>query len=124
MGDDKPFVNLTGNNVMSVPYRGQPYFVSEFGGFKWVAEAMSDAETRAAWGYGSAPESLEDFYRRFEAVCTILLDNPYMFGYCYTQLTDIFPEENGIYTFHRKAKFDNARLREIQTRAAAIEKET
>ena len=29
----------------------------------------------------------------------MLLDNPNMFGYCYTQLTDIYPEENGIYTF-------------------------
>jgi hypothetical protein len=41
------------------------------------------------------PRRPEDFYRRFEAVCDILLDNPDHFGYCYTQLTDIYPEENG-----------------------------
>ncbi len=113
--------------VWSVPYRGQPYFVSEFGGFKWKpgTEIKSAAENmrerNVSWGYGSDPDSLDDFYARFEAVCDVLLDNPHMFGYCYTQLTDIFPEENGIYFFDRTSKFDNARLHAIQTRRAAIE---
>jgi beta-galactosidase/beta-glucuronidase len=115
--EDKPFINLHGSGDMSLAYRGQPYFVSEFGGFKW-ATSPGSSET---WGYGSDPTSLEDFYTRFEAVCTILLDNEDMFGYCYTQLTDIYPEENGIYTFDRRAKFDNARLKAIQQRTAAIE---
>jgi hypothetical protein len=44
-----------------------------------------------------------------------------MFGYCYTQLTDVFQEQNGIYTFDRKHKFDLPRLRTIQGRTAAIE---
>ena len=51
----------------------------------------------------------------------MLLDNPHMFGYCYTQLTDVYQEQNGIYTFDRRAKFDLERLRRIQGRAAAIE---
>lgn len=120
MADDKPFVNPSTNdpNQWSVPYQGQPYFVSEFGGFKWSVEKASDS-----WGYGSAPTSLDDFYYRFEAVCNILLDNPYMFGYCYTQLTDIFPEENGIYTFDRQSKFDLPRIKAIQERIAAIEEQ-
>ncbi len=96
--------------IWSVPYRGQPYFVSEFGGFKWNPhdarqERRGEPEERTtSWGYGSDPTSLEDFYRRFEAVCDVLLDNPSMFGYCYTQLTDIYPEENGIYAFDRDAQ--------------------
>ncbi len=119
MAEDKVFINPhpTDSNRWSVPYRGQPYFVSEFGGFKWSVE-----KDKVSWGYGSAPTSLDDFYYRFEVVCNVLRDNPYMFGYCYTQLTDVYPEENGIYTFTREAKFDNARLRQIQQRAAAIEK--
>jgi len=36
-------------------------------------------------------------------------------------LTDIYPDQNGSYTFNRQAKFDNARLRAIQGRVAAIE---
>jgi len=45
-----------------------------------------------------------------------------MFGYCYTQLTDVFQEENGVFFFDRSPKFDLERLRAIQQRAAAIER--
>ena len=118
MGEGKVFAN--DGVKWSVPYEGQPYFVSEFGGFKWVVESEQKlADT--SWGYGGGPTSLEDFYTRFEAVCDVLLDNPHMFGYCYTQLTDVHPELNGIYTFDRRPKFDAARLKAIQTKRAAIE---
>lgn len=115
-----PFLNAEGGHAISVPYRNQPYWVSEFGGFRWVPEAQRDSST-GTWGYGSDPTTLEDFYGRFKAVCDILLDNPDMFGYCYTQLTDVYPELNGIYTFDRRKKFDLVRLHAIQTRRAAIE---
>ena len=104
----------------SVPYEGQPYWVSEFGGFKWILEE-DRAGAGETWGYGGSPTSLEEFYDRFQAVCDVLLDNPLMFGYCYTQLTDITPELNGIYTYDRRLKFDAARLKAIQTKPAAIE---
>jgi len=55
-------------------------------------------------------------------LCNVLLDNPLMFGYCYTQLTDVFQEQNGIFFFDRSAKFDLKRLKRIQTKKAAIEK--
>ena len=114
--------------VWSVPYRGQPYWVSEFGGFKWNPQvsAKSAAENtlnrKSSWGYGSDPQNPDDFYARFEATCHILLDNEWMFGYCYTQIWDTYPEENGLYFFDRSPKFDASRLRAIQERVAAIEK--
>jgi hypothetical protein len=46
-----------------------------------------------------------------------------MFGYCYTQLTDVFQEENGIYRLDRSPKFDVPRIQAIQTRQAAYEKD-
>ena len=124
MAEGKVFVNDA--EKMSIPYREQPYFVSEFGGFRWnlasMARTANGRSTQdSSWGYGGDPDSLEDLHRRFEAVCKILLDNPFMFGYCYTQLTDIYPEENGIYTFDREPKFDIARVHAVQTRIAAIE---
>ena len=66
--------------------------------------------------------ALEEFYDRFEKLCKILLENPEMFGYCYTQLTDIDQEENGIYKYDRSTKFDVNRIRKIQTVTAAIER--
>lgn len=44
-----------------------------------------------------------------------------MFGYCYTQLTDVFQERNGIYRFDRSAKLDVDRVRAAQQRPAAYE---
>jgi beta-galactosidase/beta-glucuronidase len=106
----------------SCAYAGQPYFVSEFGGIWWnAAMAAEPGNTAQSWGYGDRPRSLDEFHARFEGLCRALLDNPAMFGYCYTQLTDVFQEQNGIYAFDRSAKFDLARLRAIQQRPAAIE---
>ncbi len=114
----EPFANRFGDRRISVPYRGQPFFVSEFGGIRW---SPAEAENDSSWGYGEGPATVEEFYRRFGGLCDALLDNPTMFGYCYTQLTDVYQEHNGLYTFQREPKFDLRRLREIQRRPAAIE---
>ena len=44
-----------------------------------------------------------------------------MFGYYYTQLTDAFQEQNGIYHFDQSAKFDLSGVRAAQSRVAATE---
>jgi hypothetical protein len=44
-----------------------------------------------------------------------------MFGYCYTQLTDVHQEQNGIYAFDRREKFDVGRIRAAQARPAAMD---
>jgi beta-galactosidase/beta-glucuronidase len=100
----------------SVPYRGQPYFVSEFGGIGWA-----DPDDEEAWGYGSQPASLEELHVRFEGLVAVLLGNEHMFGYCYTQLTDIEQEQNGVYRYDRTPKFDLERIRAAQQQPAAIE---
>lgn len=113
-GEGELFVN----NPKYEQYEGQPYFVSEFGGTYWNI----DEDPSAAWGYGQAPKSLEEFYERFEGLINVLLDNPKMCAFCYTQLTDVYQEKNGIYAFDRRAKFDLDRLHKIMSRKAAIEK--
>jgi beta-galactosidase/beta-glucuronidase len=118
LAQDKPYTNPDGERTWSIPYNGQPYFCSEFGGIWWQPKAV---EGEDSWGYGERPKSLEDFYRRFEGLCAALLDDPKMFGYCYTQLTDVHQEQNGIYDFDRGEKFDLERIRAAQTRKAAIE---
>ena len=92
---------------------GKPFFVSEFGGIGWNIEK--------GWGYGNTPESLDEFYARFKGLVDANLDNRHFFGYCYTQLTNVEQEQNGIFSFSREPKFDNARLKEIQSRKAAYE---
>lgn len=46
-----------------------------------------------------------------------------MFGYCCTQLTDVFQEQNGIYRFDRDEKLDVARISAAQLRPTAIEEQ-
>lgn len=107
----------------SVPWRGQPYFVSEFGGIWWnPAEADRPQSSTESWGYGQRVRTLEEFHQRFEGLVSVLLDDPLMFGYCYTQLTDVFQEQNGVVGFDRGEKLDLARLRAAQVRPAAIER--
>ena len=112
-GEGQPFVNDPRHET----YEGQPYFVSEFGGAYWNL----DDDHSAAWGYGNAPKTLDEFYERFEGLVNVLLDNPKMCAFCYTQLTDVYQEKNGIYAFDRRAKFDADKLKKIMSRKAAIE---
>ncbi len=119
------FENLVGDFPESIGYGGQPYFLSEFGGIWWNEELARQAkegnDRKSSWGYGDRPKDIEEFYSRFEKMCNVLLGHPEHFAYCYTQLTDVFQEMNGIFSFDRSEKFDLQRLREIQTRKAAIE---
>ena len=79
-------------------------------------------ERRGRLGLQYLPKHLEEFYTRFQGLVDAQLDNPHLFGYCYTQLTDVEQEKNGLYTYDRKPKFDVKRLHAIQSRQAAYEK--
>jgi hypothetical protein len=96
---------------------GVPFMVSEFGGTGWE---RPDAPRGGA--YGRNPVSLEEFYQRYQGLVDALLDNPDMFGFCYTQLTDVEQEHNGLYYYERAPKFDVKRLHAITSREAAYEK--
>ena len=98
-------------------YEGQPTFLSEYGGIWW-----SDTDD-TGWGYGQRPASREEFLDRYRRLTDTLLDNPAHFGFCYTQLTDVEIEQNGLYTYDRKPKFPVAVIRQINARPAACEKE-
>lgn len=124
--EEMPFADGT----FSLPYAGQPFFISEYGGIWWneaEARAAADAEAgsdlAASWGYGQRVASEEELYQRFEGLTRVLLEDPRMFGYCYTQLTDVFQEKNGVVDFARGRKLDLARLRAVQQRPAAYEQD-
>ena len=93
---------------------GYPMFVSEFGGIRWSDDA-------SGWGYGQGPKSEAEFLARYEGLVKALLSRPGVYAFCYTQLTDVEQEQNGLYTYERKPKFDPAIIRKINTARAAIE---
>ncbi len=106
------------NNRQSYP-KGMPMFVSEYGGIKW--SKTEGNERSVSWGYGNAPVTEEEFKARYKGLTDVLLDNPCIFGFCYTQLTDVEQEQNGCYYYDRTAKFDTAFFCEVNSRKAAIE---
>jgi hypothetical protein len=90
-------------------YAGQPYLVDEFGGVLWI----SDPEHRhsdTSWGYGEGPKNEAECLDRIEGLVDAILSYDHISGYCYTQLTDVEQEQNGIYNYDRSAKFPQDRV--------------
>jgi hypothetical protein len=102
------------NPASSKADRGVPFMISEIGGIGWATEG--------GWSYGNGPKTLDEFYARYKGTIDALLDNPNLFGFCYTQLTDIEQERNGLYFYDRRPKFDPRKLHEITARPAAYER--
>lgn len=98
-------------------YKGEPLFVSEFGGISW------NVDREDGWGYGNAPKTKEEFLERYRKHTETLLFNKDIFAFCYTQLYDVEQEMNGLMTYHREFKFDPALIREINEQTAAIEED-
>ncbi|UCE46594.1 MAG: hypothetical protein JSW47_13340, partial [Phycisphaerales bacterium] len=106
---------------ISAPYEGQPYVVDEYGGTFWTIEHAAKepaGNSRSKWGFGKRAEQVEELIGE---LTLILTSHPEIAGYCYTQLTDVEQEVNGIYTYDRQLKFDVARLRKSFGAPAAIE---
>ncbi|CAG7628724.1 glycoside hydrolase family 2 protein [Paenibacillus allorhizosphaerae] len=92
--------------VPGFPYQGEPIHVSEFGG---ISFKKSDWE---GWGYSGA-ENEQDFIDRLVAVVHPLLHSSAVQGYCYTQLTDVEQEINGLLTYDRKPKIPLELIKQI-----------
>ena len=105
-----------GSRAVPTSDRGIPFMISEIGGIGWAVAG--------GWSYGSGPKTLDEFYTRYQGTLDALLDNPHLFGFCYTQLTDVEQEKNGLYYYDRKPKFDVIKLHAITSRQAAYERGT
>ncbi|AIQ73222.1 glycoside hydrolase family 2 [Paenibacillus sp. FSL L8-0493] len=92
--------------VGGASYQGQPILVSEFGG---IAFKKSEWE---GWGYSGA-ENEEDFLMKLKAVVDPMFTSPVIQGYCYTQLTDVEQEINGLLTYDRQPKAPLEAIRNI-----------
>ena len=90
-------------------YHGQPVFLSEFGGI-----AFNNPDD--GWGYGNKVNTKEEFIKRFDAITTAVKKIGVFCGYCYTQLTDIQQEVNGIMNADHSFKVDPKILKEINER--------
>ena len=76
-------------------YRGQPIFLSEFGGVK------------------NDPADPVRFSQKYAELMKAVRESPLICGYCYTQLTDIENEKNGLLTYGREPKIPLETIRAI-----------
>lgn len=89
------------------PYMGQPVLLTEFGGI------MLEKDQRDGnWGYNSAAKNEEEFFARLRALIDGIYDTGFQ-GFCYTQLTDVQQEVNGILDDMHNPKMDLARIKGI-----------
>ena len=87
---------------------GKPILMTEYGGI-----ALAKDKEGANWGYGNAVIDEDKFFERFEDITMGFKRCEYFCGYCYTQLTDVFQEVNGLLDMDRNPKMDIERVRNI-----------
>lgn len=89
-------------------YQGQPILVTEFGGIRYAPESAE----KGSWGYCDT-SSAAAFTEKYAQLTRALLESPVVQGYCYTQLTDVENEENGLLTYQRGIKIPLETIRAI-----------
>ena len=89
-------------------YQGQPILVTEFGGIKYAPQT----QVSQSWGYCEENDPAA-YTRKYAELTKALLDSPLIQGYCYTQLTDVETEENGLLTYYREPKISLETIRKI-----------
>ena len=102
-------------------YEGQPFWVSEYGGIFWNPDLKPE---ESGWGYGENVKTEDEFAKRYESLTKVLLEHRRICGFCYTQLTDIEQEQNGLYKYDRSRKFSDEiyeRIKIANTGKAKIE---
>jgi len=101
------FKSYEPGDIEKILYKGQPFVIDEYGGTWWAL----DEENKEDWGYGQKPKSITEVYERIKNLTKVIIDNPNIAGFCYTQLTDVELEKNGIYTYNREEKFDISKIK-------------
>ena len=108
----EPYRNMRGDNWRWLAkYEGQPYMLDEWGGLAYILPEKRHGDN--AWGYGGAIDNVEDFYTILRKEVEAIKACKHITGFCYTQITDVEQEQNGIYNYDRTSKFDTKRIKEI-----------
>jgi len=94
-------------------YKNQPYIIDEYGGVWWLPKTLR--KKMRSWGHGDAvrPKTLKEVFERMEKQTEVVLKTKHIEGFCYTQLTDVEQETNGVYYYDRKIKFNLKKLKSI-----------
>ena len=84
-------------------YNGSPVYLSEFGGIAFIPPGHQ--VPKEAWGYSGVEKTQASALARLRGLYEAIGRIPAFAGLCYTQLTDVEQEVNGLLTYDRKPKF-------------------
>ncbi len=87
-------------------YDGSPIMLTEFG----VISLINSRDK--AWGYTQVGEK-DAFINEYRRILEAVSSSNALCGFCYTQLTDVEQETNGLLTYDREYKVNPEKIREI-----------
>lgn len=87
-------------------YQGEPILLTEFGGINY------QKDENKGWGYSNA-KSEEEFLEQYDRIMKAIYESEKLFGFCYTQLTDVEQEQNGLLTYDRQEKCELDKILKI-----------
>jgi beta-galactosidase/beta-glucuronidase len=96
--------------IAGFEYNGSPLYLSEFGGVAFIPPGHQvPAES---WGYSGVEKTEADALARLTSLWSAIAKLPFA-GICYTQITDVEQEINGLMTYDRKPKFDVKKIKAL-----------
>lgn len=84
----------------------EPILLTEFGGIAFAAKKES------GWGY-TVCNNAEELVASYRCILETIRKSKIIRGFCYTQLTDVEQEINGLLTYDRKPKCDFSEIKKI-----------
>jgi len=85
-------------------YRGQPIVLSEVGGFLAIPPDIPPEERDVLYRFYDSFEKPEELVEKYRDLMKGIAQLVFLAGFCYTQLTDIEQEINGLLTYDRQPK--------------------
>jgi hypothetical protein len=109
---DRSHIPRNGREALAFGYKynGTPILMTEFGG---IAYRIDKPSAQNEWGYSGIEPTREAFLARLDGLVKAIRANPVFGGFCYTQLTDVEQEINGLLTYDRRPKAPLAELAKI-----------
>lgn len=97
-------------------YRGQPIVLSEVGGFLTIPSDVPEEKRDLLYRFYDSFESPEQLVEKYRDLMKGIASLPFLAGFCYTQLTDIEQEINGLLTYDRRPKVSPQKIAEMHRR--------
>ena len=94
-------------------YRGQPIMLSEVGGFLTIPTNIPLDKRDMLYQFYGSHETPEELFDRYQDLMRGIASLKFLAGFCYTQLTDVEQETNGLLTYDRRPKVPPERIAEI-----------